>query len=82
MKVIRTDFESNERLVVSPRRARQMLDTGNTRLYELLAAGELDSFLEGRSRKITVGSIHRFIERRLGKEQHRTGKDEPSRIAS
>jgi hypothetical protein len=76
MKVIRTDFKSNERLVVSPRRARQLLDTGNTRLYELLSAGELDSFLEGRSRKITVESIHRFIDRRLADERRRTDRDE------
>jgi hypothetical protein len=52
-------------LVVSPRRARRLLDMGNTRLYELLSAGELDSFLDGRSRKITVESIHRYISRRL-----------------
>jgi hypothetical protein len=52
-------------LVVSPRRARYLLDVGNTRLYELLAASELDSFLDGRSRKITVESIHRYISRRL-----------------
>ena len=49
-----TGLGDAERLVVSPRRARHMLDCGNTRLYELLAAGELDSFLDGRSRKITV----------------------------
>jgi hypothetical protein len=53
------------RLVVSPRRARYMLDIGNTRLYELLNRNELDSFLDGRNRKITVESIHRLIERRL-----------------
>jgi hypothetical protein len=55
----------DERLVVSPRHARYLLDVGNTRLYELLAANELDSFLDGRSRKITVESIHRYISRRL-----------------
>jgi hypothetical protein len=38
---------------------------GNTRLYELLAAGELESFLDGRSRKIIVESIHQYISRRL-----------------
>jgi hypothetical protein len=82
MKATGTDLEGDERLVVNPRRARQLLDTGNTRLYELLAAGELDSFHEGRSRKITVDSIHRFIERRLAEEQRRKAKYEPSKIAS
>lgn len=52
-------------LVVKPREARRMLACSNTRLYELLAAGELDSFLDGRSRKITVESIHRYIACRL-----------------
>jgi hypothetical protein len=42
-----------QRLVVSPRRAMRMLDCGRTRLYELIAQGELDSYLDGRSRKIT-----------------------------
>jgi hypothetical protein len=54
-----------QRLVVSPRRAQHMLDCGRTRVYELIGNGELDSFLDGRSRKITVESIHRYIERRL-----------------
>lgn len=55
----------DERLVVSPRRASRMLDCGNTRLYELLKARELESFLDGRSRKITVSSIKAYIARRL-----------------
>ena len=79
MNITRTELESDERLVVSPRRARQLLDTGNTRLYELISAGELDSFLAGRSRKITVESIHRFVERRLADEQRERVKTSPPR---
>jgi hypothetical protein len=60
--------DDQERLVVSPRRAMFMLDCGRTRLYEVIGQGELDSYLDGRSRKITVESIHRYIERRL--QQH------------
>jgi hypothetical protein len=52
-------------LVVRPKGARRMLNCGQTRLYELIAAGELDSFLDGRSRKITVESIYRYVRRRL-----------------
>jgi hypothetical protein len=52
-------------LLVKPKVAWKMLACSNTRGYELIAAGELDSFLDGRSRKITVESIHRYIERRL-----------------
>jgi hypothetical protein len=52
-------------LVVKPKVAWKMLSCSNTRGYELLAAGELDSFLDGRSRKITVESIRRYIAQRL-----------------
>jgi hypothetical protein len=52
-------------IVVKPKSAWQMLQCSNTRGYELLSAGELDSFLDGRSRKITVESIQRYIARQL-----------------
>jgi hypothetical protein len=52
-------------LLVRPRDAWKMLACGNTRGYELLAAGELEHFLDGRARKITVASIQRYIARRL-----------------
>jgi hypothetical protein len=52
-------------LVVKPKIAWRMLNCSNTRGYELLAAGELDSFRDGRSRKITVDSIRAYIARRL-----------------
>lgn len=52
-------------LVVKPKVAWKMLACSNTRGYELLAAGELESYKEGRSRKITVASIKAFVARRL-----------------
>ena len=55
----------DRRLVVTPRRAWRMLDCGATHGYELLAAGELDSYLDGRARRITVASIEKFITRKL-----------------
>jgi hypothetical protein len=64
-----TGLGDDGRLVVSPRRARYLLDCGNTRLYELLKNKELDSYLDGRSRKITVASIHRHVARRLEAEK-------------
>jgi hypothetical protein len=42
-----------------------MLACSNTQGYELLAAGELESYKEGRSRKITVASIKALVARRL-----------------
>jgi hypothetical protein len=65
----------SERLLVRPRRACHLLDCGITRLYELLNRGELESFLDGRSRKITVESIQRYIAKRLAAAQA-TGSSE------
>jgi hypothetical protein len=68
-----TGLGDDERLVVSPRRARQMLDVGNTRLYELLKQNKLDSYADGRARKITVASIHRYIAERLEEAKKTAG---------
>ena len=65
MSICSTGLDSFEPLVVKPKVAWKMLDCGNTRGYELLAAGELESYKEGRSRKITVASIKALIARRL-----------------
>jgi excisionase family DNA binding protein len=54
-----------EPLVVKPKVAWKMLGCGNTRGYELLAAGQLESYKDGRSRKITVASIKAFVARQL-----------------
>jgi hypothetical protein len=66
-------------LVVKPRDARHMLACSNTRLYELLAARELDSFLDGRSRKITMESIRRYITRRLPPSEGASPEPQPRR---
>jgi hypothetical protein len=65
-------------LVVKPKTAWRMLSVSNTRGYELLANGELESFLDGRSRKITVESIHRYVARRLAAHEA-SGKQTPPR---
>jgi hypothetical protein len=64
-------------IVVKPKEARRMLACGNTRLYELIAAHELESFVDGRSRKITTKSIFAYIAKHL-----RPATDaEPGRLA-
>jgi hypothetical protein len=68
-------------LVVSPKIACRMLDCGLTRLYELLARRELQSFADGRARKIIIVSIEDFISRRLaasGSGQMRADLVEPA----
>ena len=54
-----------EPLAVSPRQSCILLDIGTTRLYELINDGELESYLDGRSRKIMMRSIRDRQERLL-----------------
>lgn len=64
-------------VIVSPKEACIMLSCGLTRLSELIKAGDLVSFKDGKSRKITVQSIYDLINRRL-QEQDPNDKDEYS----
>jgi excisionase family DNA binding protein len=57
-----------EPLAVSPKQACRLLAIGNTRLYELIATGELATYLDGRSRRIVLQSIRERIARLLAGE--------------
>ena len=61
-----------EPLGVKPKVACGLIPCGTTRLYELLASGELDSYLDGRSRIITTASIRRRQERLLAEARKAT----------
>jgi excisionase family DNA binding protein len=52
-------------LVAKPKEACRLLACGITRLYELIAAGELETFRDGRSRKVTTESIRRYVAKQL-----------------
>ena len=52
-------------LVVGTTEARRLGGWGKTKIFELIAAGELDSYLEGRVRRITLESIEARIQRKL-----------------
>jgi hypothetical protein len=56
-------------IVVSTTEAGRMGCWGMTRLRELIAAGELESYLDGRHRRITVKSIYAYIARKQAAEQ-------------
>ena len=51
-----------------------MIDCGNDFGYKLIARGELESFLQGRLRKITVRSIEAYIERRIAASKGKVGR--------
>jgi excisionase family DNA binding protein len=53
-------------LGVPPKQAWQVLGCSNSTGYELLAAGELESYTIGRARRITVESIRGYVARRRG----------------
>ena len=52
-------------LVIRPKVAFKLLGVANTYGYKLIGDGELESYLEGRARLITVRSVFRLIARRL-----------------
>lgn len=52
-------------LIVKPAMARKLLSCSEKRLYQLLNAGLLASFKDGRSRKITTESIKAYIAKKL-----------------
>jgi hypothetical protein len=60
-----TGLGDSEPLVVSPKRACQMLDCSMTRLYELFNSGEIQSYRDGKSRRAIVDSIKAHIARQL-----------------
>jgi excisionase family DNA binding protein len=53
------------RLVVSVTEACHQLLISRAKIYELLKAGELTSYVDGKSRKISVTSINDYVTRRL-----------------
>lgn len=61
----KTGLSYDEPLVVNPVRAARLLDIGHSRLYQLIEARELESYKAGKSRKITMASIERYIARQL-----------------
>jgi excisionase family DNA binding protein len=58
-----------EPLSVAPREACRLLSIGITRLYELLADGELQSYVEGnRARRVLYQSIRAYVDRRVAQD--------------
>jgi excisionase family DNA binding protein len=62
---LHADLGDDAPLLVRVRAACRMLDVGETRLYEMLNSGELQSFRDGGARKILVSSIREYIARQM-----------------
>ena len=61
-------------LVASPNQVMRAIQVSRKKLYELINTGELESYTEGKSRRITVKSINEYIDRRLAAEVVRRGR--------
>jgi excisionase family DNA binding protein len=56
---------SLEPVAVSPKGAGRALDYGLTKIYDLINAGELEVYKDGRATRITTASIKSYVQRRL-----------------
>ncbi|MCK1437069.1 DNA-binding protein [Bradyrhizobium sp. 15] len=61
-------------VVASVKETMLALKIGRAKTYELLNSGELESYLEGSSRKVTWGSIDAYVKRRLEQEAERRNR--------
>src|SRR5262245_41225201 len=69
MSISNTDENHIKPLVVGMTGARILLDCGADAIYDLIHRQEIDSYLEGTRRKVTVNSIEALIQRRLAAGQ-------------
>lgn len=58
-----------EPVAVSPKGACRALDYGLTKIYDLINAGELEIYKDGRATRITMSSIKGYVARRLAETQ-------------
>jgi excisionase family DNA binding protein len=51
-----------EKLLLTVREAADVLSVSRSRVYELIYAEQLDSVKIGRSRRVSLASVRRFVE--------------------
>src|SRR5262245_61968911 len=66
-----TDRGKKDKAAIDPRAlvtnipgARVLLGVGHDKVYDLIKAGEIESYLDGRARKITIESIKAYVTRK------------------
>ena len=55
----------DQQILLTPEAAALRLSLGRSAIFSLLASGESESMKVGRSRRIPVDALNRFVERRL-----------------
>jgi excisionase family DNA binding protein len=61
-----TAAPSPEPICVRINDAARMIGVGRTKLYELIAAGEVETVKLGKSTRITTASLHELVRRQRG----------------
>lgn len=74
-------LDSWERIAVPAKVGFTMIGVSHTRGYELIAAKEIDSYHDGRARKLIVESLRNYVERRHAAEFNKT-KSNPTEAAT
>jgi hypothetical protein len=76
--------ENLKPLAVSPKVTGRLLSCGHQKVYDLIAAGELLSFIDadGRARKILMSSVEGYIARRLDAARKGDGLKSPVAAAN
>jgi hypothetical protein len=57
--------DQTEILVLPAKKAAPSIGVGMTRLYELINAGEIESYTDGKARKVVVASLKAYVERQI-----------------
>jgi hypothetical protein len=77
------NFRLSEKLAVDVKGLREVLDVGNTKAWQLIRDGEVESFSIGRKRLIVVESIGKLVRRLVhtaNAERATPGSDTPPAI--
>ncbi|HVA75381.1 MAG TPA: helix-turn-helix domain-containing protein [Acidimicrobiales bacterium] len=62
-----------EKLLYKPEEAAKALGIGRSKIYALMASGQLESVLLGGSRRIPLDAMHAFIEQLRGSPSEEAG---------
>lgn len=57
-----------EKILLRPMEAAQLIGIGRTKMYEMVASGELPSIHIGRARRIPVNALNKWIDERQVKQ--------------
>lgn len=61
-----TAFPPPDPICVRVNEAARMIGVGRTKLYELIAAGEVETVKLGKATRITTASLHDLVRRQRG----------------